>query len=380
MMCWWPRSAIVVAFVAVTGLVASATAAAVVARKPAPTWQTNDEVQAVAVANGRIYIAGTFTQLRSPNGSQTVTRNRIAALDAATGTVDATFIPNADNTVSALAVSADGSTVYAGGSFATIGGAPRRRLAALNAITGAALDGWQADVSGTTVEALATAGSLVYVGGNFSRVGDDARSHLAAVHQTSGAVDENWNPAASARVRALTVAGGTVFAGGDFTRVGGGSSSRLAGLDPTFGRLSATFRASARVYGLTSNLDASRVYAAIGGAGGACASFPSAGGDASWSIHANGNVRTVALQNGLLYCGGHFGGTSSFGGQTRYKLAAADPATGQVTDFDPRVNSSRGVLALTGTLNYLYAGGDFTRITGVDQQGFAQFPEQSATR
>jgi beta-propeller uncharacterized protein DUF5122 len=376
MMRWWPRSAIVVAFVAVTGLVGSVTAAAVVARKPEPTWQTNDEVQAVAVAGGRIYIAGTFTQLRSPDGSQTVTRNRIAALNAATGMVDATFNPNADNTVSALAVSADGSTVYAGGSFATIGGASRRRLAALDAITGAALPGWKADVSGTTVEALRTAGSLVYVGGNFSGVGGVPRSHLAAVHQSSGTVNDTWNPSASARVRALTVGGGTVFAGGDFSRVGGGSSSRLAGLDPTSGALSATFRASARVYGLTSNPNAPRIYAAIGGAGGTCASFASGGGDALWSIQANGNVRSVALLNGLVYCGGHFGGTSSFGGQTRYKLAAADPGTGAVAEFAPRFNSSRGVLALTSTPSYLYAGGDFTRVTGVYQQGFAQFPEQ----
>jgi hypothetical protein len=34
------------------------------------------------------------------------------------------------------------------------------------------------------------------------------------------------------------------------------------------------------------------------------------------------------------------------------------------------------VLALTSTPDYVYAGGDFTRITGVDQQGFAQLPEQ----
>jgi hypothetical protein len=376
MMRWWSRSTIVVAVVTVIGLACSGSAAAVVATRPEPTWQTNDEVQAVAVAGGRIYIAGTFTQLRSPDGSQTVTRNRIAALDAQTGMVDPIFNPNADNTVSALAVSADGSTVYAGGQFATIGGASRRRLAALDATTGAALPAWKADVNGTTVEALATAASLVYVGGNFSGVGGAPRSHLAAVDQSSGAVDDTWKPSASTRVRALTVNGGTVFAGGDFTRVGGKPTSKLAGLDASSGALSATFKASARVYGLTTDANGSRVNAAIGGAGGACASFSAGGGDPLWSIPTNGNVRSVALLNGLVYCGGHFGDTSSFGGQTRFKLAAADPATGAVTAFAPRVNSARGVLAVTSTPGYLYAGGDFTRITGVDQQGFAQLPEQ----
>jgi hypothetical protein len=228
-------------------------------------------------------------------------------------------------------------------------------------------------VGGTTVEALATAGSLVYVGGNFTSVDGAARSHLAAVTTDSGAVSSAWAPSASARVRALTVSGGTVFAGGDFTRVNGTSTSRLAGLNATSGALSATFQASARVYGLATG--PSRVYAAIGGAGGACASFSAGGGSPLWSISANGNVRSVTLLNNLVYCGGHFGGSSSFGGQTRHKLAAAN-LTGTVTAFAPRVNSPRGVLALSCTPAYLYAGGDFTRITGVSQQGFARFREQ----
>jgi uncharacterized protein with FMN-binding domain len=123
MRLWWSRSTVIVALLVVVGLVASVPASAVVSTKPEQTWQTNDEVQALVVAGERIYIAGTFTQLRSPDGSRTVTRNRIAALNVATGAVDPDFNPNADNTVSSLAVSADGSTVYAGGAFAAIGGA-----------------------------------------------------------------------------------------------------------------------------------------------------------------------------------------------------------------------------------------------------------------
>jgi hypothetical protein len=70
------------------------------------------------------------------------------------------------------------------------------------------------------------------------------------------------------------------------------------------------------------------VYAAIGGAGGACASFDETGGATSWSIPASGNVHSITLLGGLAYCGGHFGGAGAFGGQTRHQLAAAHARTG----------------------------------------------------
>ena len=67
-----------------------------------------------------MYAGGTFTSV----GGQT--RNRIAALDAATGTATA-WNPNANFQVWALDVS--GSNVYAGGSFSTIAGLPHSGLA-----------------------------------------------------------------------------------------------------------------------------------------------------------------------------------------------------------------------------------------------------------
>ena len=57
-------------------------------------------------------------------------RNRIAAVDAATGTPTA-FAPEADGRVRALLVSA--GTIYAAGQFSSIGGQTRSRIAALSA-------------------------------------------------------------------------------------------------------------------------------------------------------------------------------------------------------------------------------------------------------
>ena len=57
-------------------------------------------------------------------------RDYIAAIDATSGTAT-TWIADADNVVNTLVVS--GTTIYAGGEFANIGGKSRNFIAALDA-------------------------------------------------------------------------------------------------------------------------------------------------------------------------------------------------------------------------------------------------------
>ena len=75
----------------------------------------NGTVRVVVVQpDGKILIGGDFTTL-SPNGGVAVTRNRIARLNP-DGTLDTAFNPNANGTVYAIAVQADGK-ILAGGTF-----------------------------------------------------------------------------------------------------------------------------------------------------------------------------------------------------------------------------------------------------------------------
>ncbi|WP_298627954.1 PQQ-binding-like beta-propeller repeat protein [uncultured Legionella sp.] len=73
----------------------------------------NDLVKTLLVSGGTVYVGGTFTSI----GGEV--RNRIAALDAVTGSLTA-WNPNANEQVNALAAS--GSTVYAGGVFSLLNG------------------------------------------------------------------------------------------------------------------------------------------------------------------------------------------------------------------------------------------------------------------
>src|SRR2546422_289583 len=83
----------------------------------------NGRVRVIAVQpDSKILLGGDFTTL-SPNGGPTVTRNSIARLNP-DGTLDLLFNPNANGTVRAIAVQADGK-ILAGGSFTSIGGQTR---------------------------------------------------------------------------------------------------------------------------------------------------------------------------------------------------------------------------------------------------------------
>ena len=152
-------------------------------------------VDAIAVSGSTVYAVGYFTSI----GGQS--RSEIAALDATSGLATG-WDPNAGSAtyheVHTLAVS--GSTVYVGGEFSTIGGQARDNLAALDASSGLATawDPGVGDPAYDTVYALAVSGSTVYVGGTFASVGGHYRPHLARFSPpvpptvTSPNGGENW--------------------------------------------------------------------------------------------------------------------------------------------------------------------------------------------
>jgi hypothetical protein len=113
-----------------------------------PTWvaNANSNVYDLAVAVGKLYVAGSFSTLKGSS------RSRLAAVDLATSALDP-FAPQVDNTVVALAVSADGNRMYiGGGSYTTVNGTPTKWLTKLDGvgnvipISWASLDGQALDL------------------------------------------------------------------------------------------------------------------------------------------------------------------------------------------------------------------------------------------
>jgi len=377
------RSATVVgAALAAAAVVAPTAEAAIVHATPVPTYQTNGRVNAIVIQNGVIYLGGRFTAVR-PAGSSSgsVTRNHVAALSQATGQV-LPWNPNANGTVQTLAAS--GGTIYLGGSFSNVGGSSHSRLAAVNATTGAVVSGFAPRPSGT-VNSLALSGNTLYAGGSFTSVNSTPRANLAAFDATTGALSTAWAPAANDLVKAVDMAvdGSRVYVAGNFTTINGASHRHVDALDPATGAPIASFSHGLSYGVVDMAVDASGVFIAGAGGGGNFADLNLTTGALVWQGGTDGNVQAIAALDGVVYVGGHYDNYCGMQGGmhtcttsiTRHKLLAVDEATGALTSWDPHANSTLGVFALTGSGTTLGVGGDFTRIGGRSQQGFAEFVE-----
>ena len=344
------------------------------------TWGTNGHVSAILAdpTSGRVYVAGTFTAVTDATGTTTLPIANVAAFDPASGTFDASWDPNPNGPVTALALS--GGQLYLGGTFTKVAGQVRTHVAAVDPAGTGAPTSWAPAVSGGGVDALAVNGGWVYLSGNFTSVAGVARSFLGRVGVATGALDTTWTPQPDARVRSLAVSadGSHVYIGGDFLTVNGSVIGRsIASISTTApGSLTVGFNAGATNAGteppaLALYLDGSNLLAGVAGSGGGCASLNSTTGATQWSKHGNGNVQAVTAVGGAVYCGGHFSGTGSFDGQSRDKLAAVDEASGVLLSYTFRINSALGIWALAHDAAHVYLGGDFTKINGSAQPHFA---------
>lgn len=204
-----------------------AASGAVVADWQADTTGTQPNVAALAVSGPRVYVAGRYS------GIDGTTRKRLVALGVDDGDVVTAFKPAPDGILKGVKVSSDGSKVYAGGSFVTIGGQPRPNGAA--------------ELLASTGEATAFAPSLG--GGKVTAVGlspDDSRMYFGTENNTLFAYDLTsnlpaWSIKASGNTQSIAVSPTEVYIGGHFSQIVTGKIPRMfiASLNPGDGSVTA---------------------------------------------------------------------------------------------------------------------------------------------
>jgi trimeric autotransporter adhesin len=172
-----------------------------------------------ATPDGGVVIAGDFQEIQS------LQRRGLAKLQA-NGTVDPDWNPilGGSNPVAlSLAIDSNGD-VYVGGSFSTVDGLPRDRIAKLDA-AGEVYGSWNPGAdAGVNALAIDSVGGHLYVGGTYASLAGQTRAGLARVSTAAGAVDSVWAPVLNegAGIFALLLDGaGSVFIGGIFGSVGG---------------------------------------------------------------------------------------------------------------------------------------------------------------
>jgi trimeric autotransporter adhesin len=371
-----PVLALVVAAVAalVLSMTAAPPAGAIVSTNPDDgTCETNGRVNAVVYLGGTVYLGGSFT---SVDGTA---RNRLAACDAATGNLLG-WNPNASGVVRALAVSPAGTRIYVGGDFSAVGGAARSRVAALSPSSGAAF-GWSPYVN-DSVKAVTTSnsGATVYVGGDFNSAEGAGRSRLAAFNATSGNISTTFKPSVSngtgnfATVLAMDVSpdGNTLYFSGDFALVNGTSRRNAAAVSTGIATLRAWSPASTADIAGDITLSPSGRTVFVGGrsTGGYVQAYgPTTGGSPVFNVGTNGDVEALAIVSSTLYVGGHF---TTVGGTSRGHLAALS-ASGGLLSWAPSANGVFGAFDAAITSGRLAFGGEFTTVAGEAHQGLVQF-------
>jgi hypothetical protein len=288
---------------------------------------TGGQVYALARRGTTLWIGGDFAHV---NGAP---RDELAAVDVRTGALRSVH-PDVDSSVHALAVS--GHTLYLGGRFDHVGGQVRRGFAALDARSGVVTT-WSPYPSGSGAvgESLATWGNAVYTGG-FEYVNDEPRGFIAAF-ASSATSRRLWKVRVAGigtdnDVHALAASKAWLYAGGDFSRAAGHARGGLVRLDRRTGALTG-WRTKLR-------------------------SVP---GDSALA-----EVDALALGGSALYVGGTFG---RIGGAPRTNIAALSAATGRARAWHPGADGDVGTIAASGAT--VYAGGSFDSVAGWQRSNIA---------
>ena len=183
----------------------------------AASTRLSGEINAIAVdSQGRLLLGGAFSIQGGANTSN-------LARFAANGTLDSSFSPNPNGTVTGLVVLPD-TRIVAVGNFTTVGGATRNRIARID--NDGSLDvTYDPNANGRIAALVLQSDGRVVVGGAFTSFTPNltttaiTRNYLARVN-ADGTIDANYNPAPSANVNALALqSDGKVVAGGAFTSV-----------------------------------------------------------------------------------------------------------------------------------------------------------------
>ena len=169
--------------------------------------------------SGGWYIGGNFEHVGG------IPRERVAHLKP-DGSLDMAWTPVINGPL-VLSLLLKGDTVIMGGQFDAVNGSPRGFVALVHRTTGA-LFPYNADVGPGVVQVrdMVLKGDTLILAGTFGTVGGQPRLRLAQVNLATGALLP-WNPNTNNSVYTIDYAGGQVYVGGLFTTLGGANRTHI---------------------------------------------------------------------------------------------------------------------------------------------------------
>jgi hypothetical protein len=333
---------------------------------PALSGGVDGQTYATLVVGNTVYIGGTFTHAQTRAGAS-VTRTDLAAFDLSTGALISSFSANANGSVRALAT--DGTSLYVGGLFTSIGGRSDRYLAKVSLATGAVDPGFHTAL-GNGVFALQATGSSVYAGGKFASLG-----YLAKLDSATGVRDQGFSAPTDGQVNALVMSpgGASLAVAGDFDTLSGAPRQGMGLVDPASGSITGpSFADSVRpMLTLSYSDDGTRLFGGSGNANNLAANWNAATGSRTWHYRVGGDVQAINYSDGWVYVGFH----DNYEGDTHTHMIAVNAASGTIdTTFRPVFNKFYGVRSMSSGSWGLVIGGQFSTLSGVWAHNWARFP------
>ena len=287
-------------------------------------------------SNGKILVGGNFNALEPGNNvynAATATpRNRAVRLNA-DGTIDPSFNPNFDNSVTILFATSDNSIIatgsfstiqpsgslLVGGSFNYINGLATKNLVLFSS-DGSISSTFQPAPNGAVYAIVPQLDGRVVVAGAFTSISGATRKSLARFN-SDDSLDSSFNPDADNTVYAVVrQPDGKLIVGGAFKNIGGTSRNYLARLNAD-GSNDGSFSAalSGPVHAIALQADG-RILVTAGDANAALVRLNTDGStDGGFNANNDAAVSTMAVQaDGHIIVGGSF---TSIGGGARKYLA-----------------------------------------------------------
>ena len=318
-------------------------------------WRADGSVHSSVSSGSRIFVGGQF------DGG-----GGIAALNANTGAL--LWEVQTDGDVRALAVSEDGSTLYAGGGFTVANGFTRRHLVALDVTDGSIAPRWRPSAGGM-VRDLLVDGDTLYVAGTFAKMAGAANRGIGALIASTGKRDTSFDHFVDKKAYGLALTSTSVIVTGTFTLVDNQPRQSIASFNRSTHALT-----SWAPYRLCSGcnsywdvaVDGTNAYVATSGPGGNFGAFNLVTGAQPYHyVHADGDVQSLGWgADGLMYIGGHFGQFVGNRNNVRTVMAAINPKTGAVDpNFHPKFYDTwPGMWTIATTNGVLWGGGAFAGV------------------
>ncbi|MBL8011461.1 MAG: putative metal-binding motif-containing protein [Flavobacteriales bacterium] len=325
--------------------------------------QASAAVTDLWAADDTLFMVGNFTSI---DGTP---RNRCAAVSTAGALLPwDPQVSGVSVSVTSLAIGPD--RIYLGGAFSAVQGQPQANLATVDRITGAPLVQQPAPPSGGVLGlALSTDGSHLFACGNFLTAAGQPRWNLAAYHTGTWALTP-LDIRCSGSPSHLTATAAGLFVGGTFTSCGGRAVNNLALLDLSTGSASAqqpalAFNGEVRSLAFTNG----RWF--VGG------SFTAPWQrllslDAStlsldpWNPEADGPVNVLVAEGSDLFAAGAF---TQIGGAPRNGLALLSTTADVAQPWDPAPDGPVRAISVSG--QDVHVGGGFNTIGGGSRRGAA---------